>query len=185
MGMKFQPTNINGVWIVKSDVNLDKRGSFLEWMRIDQAKTEINLDFKVEQTSISKSKKNVIRGMHYSINPVGQAKWVTCVLGSIKDVVIDLRSDSQTYLQQFQIELDGLDGKSIMISSGIAHGFLCQSESAIVSYALSSAYRPDLEKNIQPFDSNLNINWGISESQAILSDKDRNAPAMIIYGITK
>ena len=183
--MEFQPTNINGVWIVKSNVNLDERGSFLEWMRIDQAKIEINLDFTVEQTSISKSIKNVIRGMHYSINPVGQSKWITCVLGSIKDVVIDLRSESQTYMQQFQIELNGLDGKSLMISSGIAHGFLCQSESAIVSYALSSAYRPDLEKSIQPFDSNLNITWGISESQAILSNKDKNAPAFIVNGITK
>lgn len=183
--MEFQPTNINGVWITKSNVNLDERGSFIEWMRIDQAKIEINLDFKIEQTSISRSKKNVIRGMHYSVNPEGQAKWVTCVLGSIKDVVIDLRPESQTYLQQFEIKLNGLDGKSLIISSGIAHGFICESESAIVSYALSSAYRPDLEKTIHPFDSKLKINWGIKETQAILSNKDRNAPALIVNGNTK
>jgi dTDP-4-dehydrorhamnose 3,5-epimerase len=173
--MKFKSTEIEGVWLVESEVHNDERGSFFEWFRVDKVKSQLGINFSLEQANISKSKKNVIRGMHYSLNPKGQAKWITCVHGSIKDVVVDLRENSPTFMKHVSIEINHMAGNSIIISSGMAHGFLSQTESSITSYLLSSLYKPELEYAINPFDPDIEINWGIKESEAILSSKDKNA----------
>jgi dTDP-4-dehydrorhamnose 3,5-epimerase len=124
------------------------------------------------------SNKAVIRGIHYSLAPEGQAKWVTCVTGSIIDVIVDLRLNSPTFRKVEYVALNENDGKSILIGPGLGHGFISIEGESTISYLLNSPYSPGLEFGIHPFDSDLNIEWGNFSNVATLSPKDRNSPSL-------
>lgn len=173
--MKVQPLEINGSFLIEHQLFPDERGYFREWFKSTEI-AEAGGVFDVAQANLSFSKKDVIRGMHYSLSPLGQSKLITCISGKILDVLIDLRTDSPTFMMQKQIELSAETGCCIKIPSGVAHGFLSQSDKSVVSYLLTTAYDPETEKSINPFDSTLQIDWGRGNSEAfILSDRDRMA----------
>lgn len=173
--MKVQPLEIYGSFLIEHQVFPDERGYFREWFKSIEI-AETGGVFDVAQANLSFSRKDVIRGMHYSLSPFGQSKLITCISGKILDVLIDLRTDSPTFMMQKQIELSGETGCCIKIPSGVAHGFLSQSENSVVSYLLTTAYDPETEKSINPFDSTLQIDWGGWNSEAfVLSDRDRLA----------
>ena len=129
--------------------------------------------FNVSQANISISHKGVVRGIHYSLASEGQEKWITCVSGSIWDVIVDIRPSSPTFGKWVSVNLTAKSGNSILISSGLGHGFMALEDNTTVSYLLTSAYSPKDEYGIFPFDSVLGINWPLSEP--ILSDKDAQA----------
>ena len=142
----------------------------------------INVDdnFSVKQANYSKSKKFVIRGIHYSLAPSGQSKVVTCASGQIVDVLVDLRTDSPTYLNVEYIMLSEESGNVAYIPSGVGHGFIVESESASVVYLTSSIYAPEYEKAICPIDPDLGIDWPIPAGEiAIISDADKNAQKLM------
>ena len=95
--MKITPLGIEGVWLFESPIYRDERGLFREWFKSETIEEFTGRKFAVEQANISLSSKGTLRGIHYSLAPKGQAKWITCVTGSIKDVVVDIRPDSKTY----------------------------------------------------------------------------------------
>jgi len=95
--MKLTPLGIEGVWVAESPVWRDDRGFFREWFKAEDIKKVTGRNFSIEQANISVSSAGTLRGIHYSIAPRGQAKWITCVSGSIKDVIVDIRPDSQTF----------------------------------------------------------------------------------------
>ena len=119
----------------------------------------------------------MIRGIHYSIAPQGQAKVVTCASGSIVDVLVDLRHGSPTYLQVDYIELSEDSGKVVYIPTGVGHGFIVGSESASIVYLTSNGYAPEFEKAICPTDPELGINWPLPDGiSPIISKHDLEAP---------
>jgi len=134
--------------------------------------------FKVEQANLSSSFKGTTRGIHYSLAAKGQAKWVTCVSGLIKDVVVDIRPDSKTYGEWIAIELGGSLGKAVLIGEGLGHGFISLAEVSTVAYLVSSPFSPTEEFEINPLDPALGIDWGMPLSELKISDKDRNAPTL-------
>ena len=94
--MKLTPLGIEGVWLAESPIWSDDRGFFREWFKSEDIRNETGRDFGIEQANISLSSRGTLRGIHYSVAPRGQAKWITCVVGSIKDVIVDIRPDSKS-----------------------------------------------------------------------------------------
>ena len=172
------PLGIEGAWLAESPVWNDDRGSFREWFKSEEVKAITGRDFGVEQANISLSSAGTIRGIHYSIAPRGQAKWITCVGGSIKDVIVDIRPDSSTFGNWVETELSCDSGKSVLIGEGLGHGFLALEDNTAVAYLVSSPFSPTDEFEINPFDEKIGINWGVSLSKLRISDKDKNAPTL-------
>ena len=176
--MELTPLGIEGAWLAESPVWSDDRGFFREWFKSTDVKNVIGRDFGIEQANISVSSKGTLRGIHYSIAPRGQAKWITCVAGSIKDVIVDIRPDSKSFGQWIEVELSGDSGKAVLISEGLGHGFLALEDNTAVAYLVSTPFSPTDEFEINPLDEKIGINWGMTVSELKISDKDRNAPTL-------
>jgi dTDP-4-dehydrorhamnose 3,5-epimerase len=176
--MKLIPLGIEGAWLAESPVWSDERGFFREWFKAEKVKQEIGHSFNVEQANISSSVKGTLRGIHYSLAEKGQAKWITCVSGLIKDVIVDIRPNSKTFGKWIEIELSGTSGISVLIGDGLGHGFLTLAEASIVAYLVSSPYSPTEEYEINPLDSAIGIDWGLSIKELNISNKDKNAPTL-------
>jgi len=176
--MELTPLGIDGAWIVESPIWSDARGFFREWFKSADVKNATGRDFRIEQANISQSQRGVIRGIHYSIAPLGQAKWITCVSGSIKDVIVDIRPNSKSFGQWLEVELRGDSGKAVFISEGLGHGFVALEDNTAVAYLVSTPFSPSDEFEINPLDEKIGINWGITHSELKISDKDKNAPTL-------
>jgi dTDP-4-dehydrorhamnose 3,5-epimerase len=167
---------IPGVYVLESPVWADERGFFREWFRGPEF-LEVGYDFGVAQANLSTSVRNVVRGLHYSLAPVGQAKVVTCVHGALDDVIVDIRVGSPTYGRVEVVALAGDQGRTVLLPVGVAHGLCVTSEIATIAYLLSSPFNAALELEIDPFDIELNVAWNL-EGEAIVSAKDRAAPSL-------
>jgi len=173
--MELSPLGIEGAWLAESPVWSDDRGFFREWFKSESIKQVVGRDFKVEQANISSSTKGTLRGIHYSLTPKGQAKWVTCVSGLIKDVIVDIRPSSKTYGKWIEVELSGTSGNAVLISEGLGHGFVSLAEVSTVAYLMSSPFSQSEEFEINPLDQVIGINWGLPLTELNISDKDKNA----------
>jgi dTDP-4-dehydrorhamnose 3,5-epimerase len=177
--MELKQLNIAGAWLAQSPVWSDDRGFFREWFKSDDFKNATGRDFEIEQANISLSSRGTLRGIHYSISPRGQAKWITCVAGLIKDVIVDIRPDSQTFGTWIEIELSGSSGQAVFISEGLGHGFVALEDNTAVAYLVSTPYSPTEEFAINPLDEKIGIRWGMNLSELKISEKDRNAPLLL------
>jgi len=176
--MDLTPLGIDGVWLAESPVWSDERGFFREWFKSAEIKRITGRDFVIEQANISLSSRGTLRGIHYSIAPRGQAKWITCISGSIQDVIVDIRPDSQTFGEWIEVALSGNSGKAVFISEGLGHGFLALEDNTAVAYLVSTPFSPENEFEINPLDEKIGINWGMNSRELKISDKDKNAPKL-------
>lgn len=178
--MEINKLGINGLLMIKNDPFLDNRGSFeanwdSNWLQ------QSGLSFQPQNACHSYNlKANTLRGMHYQQEPYGQAKWVSCISGSVFDVVVDLRPSSSTYLQWEAVTLEGGSGISIYIPSGCAHGFLTLQDHTTISYLIEGEYMPTSAAALRWNDAAVNIKWPVKEEVLIISDKDKNLPAFIV-----
>jgi dTDP-4-dehydrorhamnose 3,5-epimerase len=173
--MNATPLSIHGAWLLKSRVFADDRGTFSEWFKSSLLTELTGESFVPVQANVSVSNAGVIRGIHYSLSPSGQAKLVTVLRGSILDVAIDTRVGSPTFGKYESAELRAGDGQTIFLRSDMAHAFQALEDDTVVSYLVSSEYSPTDEKEISPLCSTLNIQWS-DKLQIVLSEKDRVAP---------
>ena len=176
--MELTPLGIDGVWLAESPVWRDDRGFFREWFKAADVKEATGREFGIEQANISLSSRGTLRGIHYSIAPRGQAKWITCVAGLIKDVIVDIRPDSQTFGKWIEVELSGSSGKAVFISECLGHGFVALEDNTAVAYLVSTPFSPTDEFEINPLDEKIGINWGMDLSELKISGKDKIAPAL-------
>jgi dTDP-4-dehydrorhamnose 3,5-epimerase len=176
--MELKKLEIEGAYLAESAVFGDERGFFREWFKTQDIQKVIGRDFIVEQANISSSIKGTLRGIHYSLSKRGQAKWVTCVSGSIKDVIVDICPNSKTYGKWIEIELSGTSGNAVLIGEGLGHGFVSLAEVSTVAYLVSSPFSPTDEFEINPLDPDIGINWGMPLSELKISGKDKNAPTL-------
>ncbi len=174
--IKSYKLKLNGVYLLNIPINIDKRGSFSEVYN-----NEINksLDVKIDwiQDNESISKKNVFRGLHFQKSNFVQSKLIRVSNGKILDVMLDLRKSSSTYKKYIYIKIDQRNN-ILFIPKGIAHGFLSLSDNTILNYKCDNIYNPDFESGINPFKSNLKINWGIDFKNIIISKKDLACPSL-------
>jgi dTDP-4-dehydrorhamnose 3,5-epimerase len=176
--MKLTPLAIEGAWLAESPIWSDDRGFFREWFKSADVKSATGRDFGIEQANISLSSKGTLRGIHYSIAPRGQAKWITCVSGSINDVIVDIRPDSKSFGQWIEVELSGDSGRAVLISEGLGHGFVALEDNTAVAYLVSTPFSPSDEFEINPLDEKIGIKWGMNFSELKISEKDRIAPTL-------
>jgi dTDP-4-dehydrorhamnose 3,5-epimerase len=174
--MKFIKTDISDVYIIEPSVFGDDRGYFLESFNLEKFKENI-YPIKFVQDNESKSSKGVLRGLHFQKPPFNQAKLVRCVEGSVMDVAVDIRKGSPTYGKHVAIELTGENKRQLFVPRGFAHGFVVLSESATFAYKVDNSYAPEYDSGIKYDDSDLNINWGLTENEVQLSVKDKSLPA--------
>jgi len=173
--VKLIETAIDGCFILESGVFGDDRGLFREWFKLDDLKAA-GLSFDVEQANFSVSSQNVVRGLHYSIAPRGQAKVVTCAHGRLDDVIFDIREGSPTFGQLVVVSLAAGEGRSVHLPAGVAHGFCVTSEVGALAYLLSSPYDAPNELEINPLDSEIGVPWPLT-GEPIMSAKDAAAPS--------
>jgi dTDP-4-dehydrorhamnose 3,5-epimerase len=176
--MELTPLGIEGAWLAESSVWSDERGFFREWFKTEDINKATERNFNVEQANISSSTKGTLRGIHYSLAAKGQAKWVTCVSGLIKDVIVDIRPNSKTYGDWIEVELSGSSGNAVLIGEGLGHGFISLADVSTVAYLVSSPFSPTEEFEINPLDPAIAINWGLPLSELKISEKDKNAPTL-------
>jgi len=174
--MHIQPLPIIGAFELQSAIYSDNRGNFREWFKESELR-EIDPLVSFKQSNISVSKKNTIRGIHYSLDGSGQSKLVTCLRGSILDVAVDIRPSSITFGQYVVVELNAEAGNSIYLSGDLGHAFIALEEDSVVSYLLSSEYNAPHEHGISPIDPTINIYWPPGEY--VLSKKDEDAPSLL------
>jgi dTDP-4-dehydrorhamnose 3,5-epimerase len=176
--MKLTPLGIEGAWLAESPIWKDDRGFFREWFKGEDIHRATGVDFSIQQANVSKSQRVVIRGIHYSLAPRGQAKWITCVAGSIQDVIVDIRPESRTFGRWIDVELNGDSGKAVFISKGLGHGFLAMEDDTAVTYLVSTPFSREDEFEINPLDVEIGINWRLDSTLLKISKKDQVAPSL-------
>ncbi|WP_445282381.1 dTDP-4-dehydrorhamnose 3,5-epimerase [Streptomyces sp. DSM 118148] len=168
---------IEGAWTHEPRTFGDARGTFLEWFRPDELRTATGRSMPVAQANQPVSRRGVVRGVHYGAVPPGQAKYVTCVRGSVLDVIVDLRTGSPAFGRWEAVPLDDRGHRAVFLTEGLGHGFAALSEEATVVYLCSTRYDPEREHGIDPFDTELGIEWP-AFAETVLSDRDRRAPSL-------
>ncbi len=176
---ELRPLAIKGAWIMEPALHHDDRGTFHEWFRAPDVLAVTGAPPVTAQANCSVSRKGALRGIHYTDNPPGQAKYVTCVRGAILDAIVDLRVGSPTYGRSELVRLDMDNRRAAYLTEGLGHAFLALTDDATVVYLCSTPYAPAHERTVHPLDPALGIPWPLSEvGTPVLSTRDANAPTV-------
>ena len=175
--MDIRHLRISGAWEITPRQFPDGRGVFLESFRGDHLAEVVGHRLDVVQTNVSVSARGTVRGIHFADVPIGQAKYVTAVSGSLIDYVVDLRVGSPTFGQWDSVLLDAVDRRAVYLSEGLGHAFCALEDATTAHYLCSAAYNPEAEHGINPLDPavGLVLPDGI---EPLLSPKDSAAPTL-------
>ena len=170
--MRVVKTDIEGLLILEPEVFGDSRGYFMESF------SERTFDNKVApirfvQDNRSYSRYGVVRGLHYQREPYAQSKLVSCVVGRVLDVAVDIREGSPTFGKHVAVELSAENHRQLFIPKGFAHGFAVLSDEALFEYKCDEFYHPEAECGIAWNDPNIGIDWRLPKEDIILSKKDQ------------
>ena len=174
--MEITPLSIAGAYAISNSVHLDERGEFVEWFRADHIKSETGLDFSTIQANLSVSERGTLRGIHFADVPPGQAKYVMCATGSVKDYVVDIRVGSPTFGKWEGLTLSAKDRNAILLDVGLGHAFVALEDETTVTYLVTDHYKPHAEHAINPQDLELGLQFPINAKDLLVSVKDREAP---------
>ena len=174
--MKFNETEIKGVYVIEPVVFHDCRGYFMETYNENEFKMN-GLDYAFVQDNQSKSVRGVLRGLHFQ-KKFPQAKLVRVLQGEVFDVAVDLRKNSPTYGKWTGIVLSEKNRKMFLVPRGFAHGFLVLSDQAVFSYKCDDFYHPDDEGGILYNDPDIAVSWPLDGEIPILSEKDKKNPML-------
>ena len=170
--MKATPLAIPEVMLIEPKVFGDDRGFFLESFNQQAFNQATGTDHQFVQDNHSRSKKGVLRGLHYQLPPHAQGTLVRVVRGAVFDVAVDIRRSSPTFGQWVAVELSAENFRQLWVPVGFAHGFVVLSETAEFLYKTTDYYTPSAERCIRWDDPTLNIDWQLSETPQ-LSGKDQ------------
>lgn len=177
--MTMLPLPFEGAWERRPRVFADERGSFAEVFVQDGVAEMYGRPFPVAQVNMSTSQAGVVRGVHFSDTPPGQAKYVWCASGRAYDVVVDLRIGSPTFGAWHGCVLSAQDRNAVLIGEGLGHAFMALEAHTSVAYLCSTGYAPGRERTINAFDPELQITWPTPPAGGwILSHRDRIAPSL-------
>jgi dTDP-4-dehydrorhamnose 3,5-epimerase len=178
--MKFIETKISDIIIIEPTVFGDTRGYFLESYNKKKFEEVVGKTSFIQDNE-SKSSKGVLRGLHFQKPPFEQAKLVRCIEGEVLDVAVDIRKNSKTYGQHVAILLSGENKRQLFVPRGFAHGFLVLSDTATFAYKVDNTYAPEFDAGIRWNDKELNIQWGLEESEVLVSAKDAELPFFLEF----
>jgi len=169
--MKIQKTVLDDAMVIEPDVYEDIRGSLHEIINPELMELVPDIKKNICLGYFSKSKKDVIRGLHYQVGKT-QGKLVSAVLGSVFDVIVDMRKRSKTFGQYAIAELNDKNNNILWVPPGFAHGFQCLSDECILSYLCTGPYSPDHERCVKWSDSDIAIDWP-NLYTPVVSEKDQ------------
>lgn len=175
--MKFTQLKLPGVYVIEAEPFLDDRGAF----RRHFCKSEFEaygIASSVEQANVSENKHALtLRGFHYQLGESAEGKTLSCLRGSIYDIIVDLRSDSPTYMQWVSVELNEKNRKSIHIAPGCANAFLTLEDNSLIQYYVSTRYTPESERGVRYNDASFGFVW--PSAPRFISDKDADHPDFV------
>ncbi|WP_336492336.1 dTDP-4-dehydrorhamnose 3,5-epimerase [Methylobacterium nigriterrae] len=156
----------------------DERGWFSETFRADiLAQAGIGNAFVQDNQSFS-APAGTVRGLHFQVAPMAQAKLVRVLAGSILDVAVDLRRGSPTFGRHVAVRLDAQGGEQLFVPPGFAHGFCTLEPDTMVAYKVDAYYSPEHDRSLLWNDPEIGIAWPVDADSAILSGKDQAAPRL-------
>lgn len=172
--MIFTETPLKGAFAIDPERLADERGFFARtWCRREFE--EHGLNPGLAQCCLSfNHRQGTLRGMHYQVAPHAEEKLVRCTAGTIYDVIVDLRTDSDTFRHWFGVELSSGNRRMLYIPAGLAHGFLTLTEGAEVFYQISEYYAPECARGVRWNDPAFGIRW--PDEVAMISERDRTYP---------
>lgn len=176
--MNVIKTDIEGVLIIEPQVFGDERGYFFESFNAERFRAQTGVEVTFVQDNESRSKRGVLRGLHFQRVPYEQAKLVRVVQGRVLDVAVDIRPESPTFGKYIMTELSGDNHRQMFIPKGFAHGYVVLEDDTVFQYKCDEYYHPEAESGIAWNDPQIGIEWGIPESEIILSDKDSNRKSL-------
>jgi 5-epimerase len=175
--MAVRELAVPGVFEFTPKVFPDDRGLFVcPYLEEDFVKT-VGHPLRVAQTNHSKSRRGVIRGLHYADVPPGQGKYVHCPQGALLDVVVDIRVGSPTFGVVDATRLDAENFRAVYVPEGVGHAMMALEDDTVISYLCSTPYNPGAEHGLNPLDPEMALPWP-AELEAVLSEKDRTAPTL-------
>ena len=174
--MRFVPTALAGAYMIEVEPHEDSRGFFARTFCAREF-AEHGIEINFVQCSVSMNRtRGTLRGMHYQLPPAGEAKLVRCTAGAIRDVIVDLRQNSPTYLQHFSVELTAQNRCALYVPKTFAHGFQTLEDDTEIFYQMSEFYAPDKSAGVRFDDPKLGIQWPLPV--AAIADKDRTWPLL-------
>lgn len=170
-GTKFSGLNI----INRSPVG-DSRGSF-ERIFCEDELFQLGIKHEISQINISENtRKGTLRGMHFQTQHAADSKIISCIRGSVWDVVVDLRRNSPTFLETFSMEINEFNHQSIHVPRGFAHGFQTLTDNSTLLYFHNAPHKSNAQRFLNPLDPRLEIDWPTKVTE--ISDLDRNSPRL-------
>ena len=172
--MRFVETKLGSAYVIEPENYSDERGFFgRTFCQQEFQKHELNPC--VAQCSVSfNKKKGTLRGMHFQVAPHQEAKLVRCTMGSIFDVIVDLRPDSPTFKQYFSANLSAENRRALYVPEGFAHGFQTLEDNSEVFYQISEFYVPECARGVRWNDPAFAIQW--PDDERIILDRDQSYP---------
>ena len=172
--MKFISQKIADTFLIIPELHQDERGIFRRSFCQDLF-FEHGINFNVKQGNISENfHKHTLRGFHYQADPSNESKIITCVTGSLFNVVLDIRKKSPTYKQWVGCEINANERQSVYVPAGCANAFLTMEENTIVNYYMNDSFRSDSYCGIRYDDPKFNVKWPYEP--LVISEKDKNFP---------
>ena len=177
--MNFIKQSIPDIVLIEPKVHGDQRGYFIETFRQDKFEEAVGYIVNFCQDNESKSRKGVLRGLHFQLPPFAQSKLVRVIEGEVLDVAVDIREASPTFGQVVTAILNDKNKHQLFIPRGFAHGFLVLSETAVFAYKVDNYYSPECDRGLAFDDFSLNIDWCLPKEQLLLSAKDHQQPGLV------
>ena len=174
--MNVIETKIPGLLIIEPKVFGDERGFFVETYNELRYK-EMGISGDFVQDNLSKSKKGVLRGLHYQAPPFEQGKLVTVLSGAVLDVAVDIRHGSPTFGKSVTVELTAENKKQFWIPAGFAHGFVTLEDDTVFAYKCTNVYSPENDRGVKYDDPAIGIEWP-DIGEWTISEKDQNQPML-------
>ncbi|MFT7213599.1 MAG: dTDP-4-dehydrorhamnose 3,5-epimerase [Granulosicoccus sp.] len=174
--MEFESTPISGAYIVRMNKIKDERGFFARLFCQEEFKAQGLADSVVQANLSHNTHTGTVRGMHYQTSPALETKLVRCIRGSILDVIVDIRPQSDTYRKHYAVTLNENSDTALFVPTLCAHGFQTLEPNTDVFYMVSGAYQPDSERGLRHDDPALGINWPRQTDH--ISSKDQQWPLL-------
>lgn len=174
--MSLEPTRIAGVHLDRASPVRDERGAFTRIFSAEEF-ASAGLNPSIAQCSIStNTARGTLRGMHLQRAPHGETKLIRCTRGSVFDVAVDARPESETFGEWLGFVLSESDDMAVVLSPGIAHGFVTLTDAAEIAYQMSTKYQPDAATGFRWDDPAVGINWPLTPR--VVSERDRMLPLL-------
>lgn len=172
--MKFKELEITGAWLIEPELIGDDRGVFRRHFCSEEFEAH-NIETSVKQGNVSENPHlYTLRGFHYQLAPHAEGKTISCFSGALYDIIVDLRPDSNSFLQWVAVTLDAKDRSSLYIPPGCANAYLTVASDTVVHYYMSELYTPGSYRGFHYNDPSFNFEWPAPPQ--VISERDRNLP---------